>query len=272
MLLHESDVLAGTTLISEVLPVYVRGTVQEGALVEANGEVFIDGDVVEAHVVSSTSNVIVAGAIGGTKQRTCMVRAARDVTCEQARLAHIHAGADIHVLGCAWQCSLQGRGNVYINDTIGEALQDVLLEIAGGVYPVFDRDIAQKEGPRERQYVRVGCRIQADVAVHSRAPLSFRHCTIVDLSAGGAKCAFDEVRAQPSAGAFVQVKFVLPGTRGQCIALARVVRIVAPGVVGLSFLQLTQRDQSRLTAYCQHLVLQRSTSVLTSPEQRSQLI
>jgi hypothetical protein len=61
---------------------------------------------------------------------------------------------------------------------------------------------------------------------------------------------------------------VLPGTRGQFIALARIVRKVTPGVVGLSFLQMTGRDRDRLTAYCQQQLLKRSTTMLTSPEQR----
>ncbi len=272
LLLHEGDVPAGTTFISEVLPVYIRGTVLEGAFVQAEGDVFIDGDVVEAQVLSTASTVTVAGSIGGTRQRTSTIRAARDVTFEQARLAHVHAGTDIHVLGCAWQCSLQGHGNIYLRDTVEEALQDVLIEIAGGVFPVFDRAASQVEGARERQYVRLGCHIPAEIAVHTGPPLSFRRCTVVDLSAGGAKCVYADPRRQPSAGSFVQLKAVLPGTRGQFIVLARVVRLVAPGVLGLSFLQMTHRDHGRLTTYCQQEVLKRSTVVLTSPEQRGRVL
>ena len=200
-----------------------------------------------------------------------MVRAAREVTFEQARLAHIHAGTDIHILGCAWQCSLQGRGNIYLNGSVDEGLQDVLIEIAGGMYPAIELDAPRKDGGHERQYVRVGCRIQADIAWHSRPPLVFRRCAIVDLSAGGAKCVFEQIRNQPALGSFVQLKFVLPGTRGRCIVLARLVRVVASGVVGLSFVQMTHRDHGRLTAYCQQLVLKRSTTLLTSPDQRGQM-
>lgn len=268
MLLHEGDIPADTTFISEILPVFIHGSVLEGALVEATAEVFIDGNVVEAHVLSSTSNVIIAGSVGGSRQRTSVVRAALEVVVEQARLAHIHAGTDIHVLGCAWQCSLQGHGNIYLRDSIGEALQDNLIEIAGGIYPALDRESSQTDVAGERQYVRVGCHIQADVALHARPPLSFRHCTVVDLSAGGAKCVFTQIRSQQPVGSFVQLKLLLPGSRGQFIALARIVRMVTPGVVGLSFLQMTDRDRGRLTSYCQQQLLQRSTSVLTSPEQR----
>jgi len=268
MLLHEGDIVSGATFISEVLPVYIRGSVFEGALVEATGEVFIDGNVVEAHVLSSTSSVTVAGSVGGTRQRISTIRAALEVTFEQARLAHIHAGTNIYVLGHAWQCSLQGRGNVFLHDSIEESLQDVLIEIAGGVYPALDRDALQQGPARERQFVRVGCHVQASIALHARPPLSFRGCTVADLSAGGAKCVYALARDQLPVGSFVQIKLVLPGTRGQFIALARIVRMIAPGVVGLSFLQMTGRDRDRLTAYCQQQLLKRSTTVLTSPEQR----
>ena len=73
MLLHEGDIPAGATFTSEVLPVHIRGSVLEGALVEATGEIFIEGDVVEAHVLSSTSHVTVAGRIPGRvrKPRNC---------------------------------------------------------------------------------------------------------------------------------------------------------------------------------------------------------
>jgi len=132
----------------------------------------------------------------------------------------------------------------------------------------LNRGDTPKDVAGERQFVRVGCSIPAEIAVHTRPPLSFRRCTVVDLSAGGAKCVYAEVRGQAQLGAFVQLKLVLPGTRGQLFVLAHLMRVVAPGVVGLNFIQMTDRDRSRLTACCQQLLLKRSTAMLSSPEQR----
>jgi Flagellar Assembly Protein A/PilZ domain len=270
MHVHTGDISAGVTVKSDTLPVYIRGSVLEGATIEAREAVFVDGDVVEAQITSVTSSVIIAGKVGGTRQRKCLLRAAGAVSFDQARLSEVHAGKDIHVIGQAWQCDLHATGNLHLSGTLQDTLQDVRLRIGSGVLPLIEREQFAPSSTHLRQSVRVACTLPASLAVHDGTPLLFHPCNLMDLSVGGARCTLRDARAKPQSGAIVQLKLLFPGSPDHFLAIACVVRTKTPAVVGMRFVQLTQRDQSRLRVYVQQLILKRSSVLITSPDQRAE--
>jgi hypothetical protein len=232
--------------------------------------VFVDGDVVEAQITSVTSSVIIAGKVTGTRQQKCLLQAAGAVSFDQARLSEVHAGKDIHVSGQAWQCDLHATGNLHLSGTLQDTLQDVRLRIGSGVLPLIEREQIAPSSTPLRQSVRVACTLHASLAVHDGTPLLFHPCNLMDLSVGGARCTLRDARAKPQSGAIVQLKLLFPGSPDHFLAIGCVVRTKTPAVVGMRFVQLTQRDQSRLKVYVQQLILKRSSVLITSPDQRAE--
>jgi hypothetical protein len=261
------DVAAGTTQIAETVPIYVRGSVLEGALVAALGDVFVEGNVMEAHLLSSTARVTVAGTIGGTRQRAGVVRAAGDVLFDQARLARIRAGRNMHVLTRAWQSSLHARGDLYLRGTLEDCLQEVVLEIGGGVFPGLSAPLP--EGGQDRESLRVGCMLKAELAAFGAPPLAFCVATVIDLSGGGARIAVSGPPATDlDAGTMVEVKFLLPQSPGQVVAIGPIARLIPGGSVGMVFQQLTARDRERITLYCQQETMKRSSPSAAARDHR----
>jgi len=267
---YAGNVPEGASLVQQDLPVFVSGSILEGARVEADAEVYVEGSVHEAQIRSRQAGITVMGSVNGVPQRPCMLRAAGDVSIGPARNANITSEGSIHVLARAWQCTLRAKGNVYLPKSVEASLQDVELHVEGGILPTLEPEARYAEIPTDRQHVRVGSQLRGFLALHSITPLCFRPCTILDLSTGGARCALQDHGDDPSPGSIVQLKLVLPGSRDQLFAIARVTRAVGPGVIGVTFLQMTQRDQNRLTTFCLQLVLSRPNNMLASREQRGQ--
>jgi len=269
---HAGDIIASLEFVNHTLPIFIEGSVLEGSRVETDGEIYVAGDVVEAELVSRSSNARVAGNLSGSAQRPCTVQAAGDVTLNQARLARVSAGADIRVQARAWQCTLLAKGDIYLAGTIGRSLIDVQVDVEGAIVPQIEPEnkVQADDLPRERQFVRVPCRLPALWALHGSPPLQFHRCTLYDISVGGTKFVLEARDGRLLPGAFIQVKFILPDGGGQLVAIARVARTDKHGVVGLRLIQVSQRDLTRLTTYCHQLMLRRSTGMLTSPEQRGQ--
>jgi len=268
MVVHDGDVGPGTTLVQPGAALYIMGSVLERAHVEADGEIYVQGNVVEAGVQSRQANVCIQGTVSGSAQRPCPIQAAGNIAVDQARLAQLSATRNIYVLVRAWQCSLNAGQNLHLSGTVSSCLQDVQLEIGGGVYPIVQPDLPVEGRPRERQHLRVPCHLSAQIAVHTGASLSFKACTVLELSAGGTKCMSEDQDFDVAAGTVVQLKLALPGDDRPIILIARVARAIAPGWVGLRFEQITQRDAGRLATYCQMLVKKRPSALLTSPAQR----
>jgi len=90
----DGDVGTSTGNISFVGSVVVRGTVQSGFKVEAEGDIEIWGNV-EAATVQSQGNVVVRGGIFGREKG--LVRARGDVRAKVIENATVEAGQDVRV-------------------------------------------------------------------------------------------------------------------------------------------------------------------------------
>ena len=267
-MLHCGDVANGATIVERGLPVFITGSVLHGAVVDCDDEVYVQGNVVEADIISAKQAITVIGSVTGTSSRPCRLQAAQGITCGPLRHSVISAGADIRILDRVWQCTLRAKGNVILPCTMAESLTDVELHVEGGILPILESDTQLTALQPERRHARVGGRLRASIALHSIADLQFRPCTVLDLSMGGARCALHGKDLDPGLGSVVQLKLTLPDHRDQMFIIGRVSRKIGEGLVGVTFLQTTQRDQNRLTDYCLQLVLKRPNHLLASKDLR----
>jgi hypothetical protein len=266
--LHKGDVPAGTTLVLRRLPVFVMGSVLGNARLEADSEVYIRGDVIEAHVFSHQSSIIVQGSVVGSSDSPCWLQAGGSISCGATRHALLMAGTDVRLLAQARQSTLRAKGNVYLPRSMQESLEEVELHVDGGLLPILDPETLVTDIPRERQHVRVSSQLRASLAMHSISTLIFRPCALLDLSVSGARCALQARDVDPQPGSIVQLKILLPGCRDQVFSIGRIARRTTGGIVAISFLQMTQRDQDRLITYCLQLVLKRPNRQLAGRERR----
>ena len=108
----------------------------------------------------------------------------------------------------------------------------------------------------ERQHTRIPVTLPAQLARHGPPPFTFTPCVIEDLSPGGARCQVATSAEELAPGMIVQLKWELPESPGQVIAIARVAHTGAPAVVGLAFLQITEHDADRVMQFgCRVVVL-----------------
>jgi len=80
-------------------------------------------------------------------------------------------------------------------------------------------------------------------------------CTLVDISLGGAMCRLNDRDDEPAANSVAQLRLRLPGQSEPVIIIARVARVIAPGLLGIAFIDATKRDRSRVATWCQQQVL-----------------
>ena len=120
----------------------------------------------------------------------------------------------------------------------------------------------------ENEKAHTGAARRKEIASHGMGVLQFQTCTVLDLSTGGARCVLHSKDLDPGPGSVVQIKLTLPDYRNQMFIIGRVSRKIGEGLVGVTFLQTTQRDQNRLTDYCLQLVLKRPNHLLASKDLR----
>lgn len=249
--------------------VFVRGSVRRVHIV-AQGDVYVQGNVEEAHITSETASITVTGSVIGSPNRPTILEAPGEITCASVLHGEVRAGGHVYVLAEARHSLVQTPGTFYLQGTIDHGLVDVQLSVGGGVIPGVALPTQLIAVPAERQHFRVVTRLPGALALHSAAALSFRPCTIVDLSTGGARCRLADPSSlgEPARGAIVQLKFALAEGEDQILAVARVSRTVVAGTVGLAFLQMTQRDHHRLTEFCLQLLMARRHSHLAARADR----
>ena len=264
-LIHEGDVGPGATINSPTQPIFITGSVGEGARVTANSDIFVKGNVVEAVLQSNTAAVTVAGIITGSPERRSRVRSATAVTLDQARLAVIDTRGDIHLRRQAWQCTLAASGDLHLAASMQSGLHHVDLEIAGHIRPLFEPASPVNRG--ERQYIRVPCSVAGRVSLHASAKPSYVDCTIVDISPGGMRCRFDARVPAPNPGDVLQIKIALPALPTPAHVVGQAMWRDAE-VVGAQFLQYTREDHDRISAFCRHLLAKNPTARFTSAAQR----
>ena len=267
MYVHAGDLPQGTQLVLGETSVFITGSVGARAGIAADGEIYIQGDVFEADVRSRSSSVTVLGGVSGSSQRSTVLHAAKDIVCGAVSHAVLSAGGDIRLRTNAWHSRLKAE-NVYLPRSLEHSLVDVQLQVEGAVLPTLEQESYYVPVAQDRQHVRFWAHLRASIALHGTPPLSFRTCTILDLSTGGARCRLPQDMPEPAPGAIVQLKFTLPGSRDQVIAIARVRRQIRPGVVGIAFLQMSQEDQHRLTTLSLQRVLNRAQGELASRDRR----
>lgn len=262
MRVHDGDLDRHAGPLVAPGPVFVTGTVREGGRIEAAGDVYVGGDVWQAQVESKDGSVAVAGIVTGTVEQPATLRATSDVSCGNALHARVEAGGDVRLLAEARHSAVRAGGSMYLQRSLDRGLFDVHLDIAGGLLPVLDPPTGLAPLPTDRQHFRVATRLDAQIALHGPAPLAFYPCTIVDVSTGGARCQLPTPLAGEagSPGAVMQLKFALRPGDEPLLAIAHLSRPIAPGVVGLAFLQMTGQDHDRLTAFCLGLLLERGGS------------
>ncbi len=102
--------------------------------------------------------------------------------------------------------------------------------------------------------------VQAAIALHGVQPLRFHPCWILDVSSSGARCRVTEHalidHLVPNTA--VQLKFALPDRRDLVLVIARVARLIAPGVIGVEFVHMTQHDHQHLADLCVRSMLRRA--------------
>ena len=108
--------------------------------------------------------------------------------------------------------------------------------------------------------------LPAEIQLLPEDGVGFLH--VVDISLGGAMCRLDDRDDEPAANSVAQLRLCLPGQSEPVIIIARVARVIAPGLLGIAFMDATKRDRSRMATWCQQQVLKRSTAMLGSIEQR----
>jgi hypothetical protein len=131
--------------------------------------------------------------------------------------------------------------------------------------------VASPRKPRFRQHMRVGCNVDVVLAVQGDVPLSFVPCTLVDLSEDGARCQLTGFDTTALIGSSVQLKFSLYEASHQIFAIGRVAWstdsglvyadtesgwappavTTGPGLLGIAFLHVAERDRESLAIYCQ---------------------
>jgi hypothetical protein len=257
MTVHEGDVQAGASIVAVRGSLFITGSVGESACVEATEDICIQGQVREASVVSQNGNIAVMGSVTGTTRQPAALEAGGDITCGPLRHGRVVAGGDLHLLAEAWQSTLHMGGNLFLDHLVEQCLRDVVLQVEGGIFPRMQYYAVPTTEATERQHVRVTISEQAWIALHTAPPLQFLPCTILDLSANGARIKLEAPNAEYVPGTLVQFKFKLPSTTDQTLSVARVARRVSPDVVSVTFLQITQRDQNYLTAFLMRMHMSR---------------
>jgi c-di-GMP-binding flagellar brake protein YcgR len=106
--------------------------------------------------------------------------------------------------------------------------------------------------------------------LHAAPPLRFQPCTLVEVSAAGARCRLPDGGSDPLPGTIVQIKVPLPNSRGHIQGIARVVRVVGRGLISVEFLQMTQRDQNLLSTFCLRVLLSRGGGDLSARRRREE--
>ncbi len=254
---HEGTVPADDLSIRVDTPVFITGSVEAGACIEAEGDVYIQGAVREAEVVSRSGGITVMGNVAGALGRPSILRAAGEVDCRSVRYGSIKTAGDLRLHAEAWQSTLAVGGNLYLDGQVEFMLLDVLLDVAGGIFPRIETRSEAAPISEDRQHIRVATSLQARLALHGTPPLRFSPCTLVELSGAGARCRLQEGDQDPLPDTIIQLKFALPNSRNQIQGIGRVVRVLGPGMVTLEFLQMSLRDQSLLSEYCLRLLLNR---------------
>lgn len=243
---------------------FVIGSITS-ARVAAAGDIYVTGDVFESGVTSEGATVAVAGSVNGSERRVSTVCANSHIACGSIRLAEIRAGGDIHIKDDARQSRLIADGSVYVQ-SIDKCLIDVQLRLGGGLVPAQELVRRLAGLPPDRQHFRIALAREASLAIYGQAPPVFESCTIVDLSTSGARCRVAGPELRP--GAIVQLKFDLPNDHDHVFVIARIARWIAPGVIGLAFLQMTERDQHRLKMFCVRSLMERGYRNLPAREGR----
>jgi hypothetical protein len=264
------DVAPGGLVVRPEEPVFVTGSVGEGARIDAFGDVHVMGSILEADVLSGSS-ISVLGSVTGSSARPCTIQAEQCVTLKDAQFASIYAGSDIRIMTRATDCAVQAQGNLYLASTLEDSLERVNLRVHGGVFPAVVEAIASGSRPQLRQHIRIGCNLPCVLAKHEAAPLTFVPCTIVDLSEGGCRCRLRDCNTSSLADTTVQLKFELPSSEDLIIALARVAWSTdaglpvtqsaidwapaptegGPGWVGMAFLHLSAVHREMIAMFCQ---------------------
>lgn len=265
MHVHEGDLTAADGPLISERGVFITGSVRD-TRVAARGEVYVAGDVRSSRVVSERAGVTVLGGVGGSPQEQSELHAALDVICGSAVHADLRAGAHIRLLGEARHAALHAPGNLYLQRSIEQSLIETRLHIGGAVIPTLPAPSPLVPVPTDRQHFRVATSLPASLALHGAGPLAFYPCSIVDMSTSGARCRLSG--EAPSPGSIVHLKLALPGNDEQMLVVARVSRAVGPTQIGLTFLQMTQRDRHRLTEYCLQLLMARKHGKMATREDR----
>ena len=268
---HHGDLTAAHGPLRSALRVLVTGSVCAGAVIETDGDIHIQGDAHCAEVTSRAGSIIVAGSVSGTAARPSIICAGKNVSCHTIRYAQVQAAGDLHLGESAWSSKLSIVGDLYLPSTLAACLLDVELMIGGAVIPAPETLLSFPPPPAERQHLRAGLTIGALLALHDTPPLTFQSGFIEDISVGGLRFRAADAGAMPATpGAVMQVKFTPPDGLGQIVAVARLIRVIAPGVMGLNFMQMTQRDRDRLSKICRHLILARRHTSLGHLNDRKQ--
>ncbi|MGH2391277.1 MAG: FapA family protein, partial [Chloroflexota bacterium] len=240
---HEGDLRAEDGVLRAEGAIIITGAVHENSTIIAAGDVEVRGDVHSASIQSTTGHIAVAGVVGGTANQPTILRAGGTITCDHVRHAMLHAGIDIVLRSNAHHTRLESTGNVHLPQALDHTLFDVNLSVGGGVIVPVELPPLQSDTQAERRHTRIALAVPAEIARQSPPPLLFAPCEIVDLSPGGARC---QLVATPSAeapvpNALIQLKFVLPTYDDQIVVIARIAHVQSPTIVGVSFMQITER-------------------------------
>lgn len=256
---HNGDLIAGEQPYTVPTGLLVTGSLQPGACLKADGDVYVRGDVYEASIMSKNGRIAVQGQVIGSEQHRGVLCAESDIVCGGALHADLVAGHDIRLLSTARQSMLQAAGNLHLQHSLEHSLIDVRVRLGGGVVGAVYAPDQRMRHNQQRQHVRVAVALPAAIATQDGAPPRFRPCIVQDLSAGGARCLLSGQSASEQArGDIVQLKLELPDSQDQVVIIAHVVRVIAPGLIGLAFLHLTHYDRQRVKLFCLQNVLERT--------------
>ncbi len=260
MHVRDGDLEAADGVLASENGVFVRGSLRPGARIVASGHIYVAGDIHEAIVQSETGNISVSGSILGAVARPTLLQAGNNISITNVLYGTLSAGGGIWLLREARRSTLRAAGDLYLHNSLDASLRDVQIELGGGVVTKQAVAVTQLAMLTERQHFRVSMAVQAAIALHGVQPLRFHPCWILDVSSSGARCRVTEHalidHLVPNTA--VQLKFALPDRRDLVLVIARVARLIAPGVIGVEFVHMTQHDHQHLADLCVRSMLRRA--------------
>ena len=216
---------------------------------EWNGDIHIEGGILDARVISREGSIRVAGDIVGSSPGDTALFAHDDMTCREAQQSDLTAQGDLHILGAALACTVEAGGNLLLGRDLAASVPGTVIRVGGGLYPPVNPGFRPDIDLADRRLIRVPTLLPAMISPHDGPPPRFLSCIVLDLSPFGARIRVEDAGQALSLGAMVQLRLLLPATSDPVFAIGRVLRVSSRGECTVVFVQMPSLCQDQLFAF-----------------------